>query len=61
MQETHLINKEAHDDLVGLVEDAVSQICDDYKISGKTAWTVLSALSEAKVMEIQSWEPRINN
>jgi hypothetical protein len=61
MKETQTIDKEAHDELIGLIEDSVSQICDDYKISAKVAWTVLSALSEAKVMEIESWEPRINN
>ena len=47
-----MICRESHDELVEIVEDMVEKVCNDYLISGETAWKILSALSEAKLKQL---------
>ena len=46
------LDKEIHDDLVGVIEDSVQYICDENMISGELAWTVVETLATAKLAQI---------
>lgn len=40
-------------DLTETIEDSLQYFCDDQQVSGELAWTVLSALCEAKLAELR--------
>ena len=46
------LNREVHDELVGVVEDSISFACDEYSISSELAWTVIQTLAAAKLAQI---------
>jgi len=43
------------EELLGLMEDAVSYFCSEHKVSGQRAWTMLHALAECKVSEFPTY------
>ena len=52
MTTKYSLDKEVHDDLVGVIEDSVQYICDENMISGELAWTVVETLATAKLAQI---------
>jgi len=51
------ISREAHDDLVGAVEDTIEYFCDQQMqqglpFSGEAAWVIIECLSIAKQAEL---------
>jgi len=49
----YTLDKEVSHDLRELMEDSLEFFCDNNRISGELAWTVVSAIAEAKLMEIR--------
>ena len=47
------VDRTVLNDLTELLEDSVQYHCDDYMMSGETAWTIVSCLAEAKLAEIR--------
>lgn len=47
----YTLDRTAHEELKGLIEDSVSQFCQDNMISGELAWIVTQTLAEAKVAQ----------
>ena len=47
------LDKETHDDLVGMVEDSVEHMCDKYMMSGELAWIVVETLATAKIAQLK--------
>lgn len=46
------ITKDKLNNLTELLKDSAEYFCDDNRISGETAWTILEALAEAKLAEL---------
>ena len=40
-------------ELTDIIEDTIEYACDKEQISGELAWTVVSALAEAKIAELK--------
>lgn len=49
----YTLDREVSQDLRELMEDSLEFFCDENMISGELAWTVVSAIAEAKLMEIR--------
>ena len=49
----YTLDNEAHQELVGLLEDSVAQFCQDNLISGELAWLVTQCLATAKVEQFK--------
>ena len=47
------ISREAHDELVSVIEDTVEYACDKERISGEVAWTVIECLATAKLAQLK--------
>ena len=47
------ITKEQAHELRELIEDTVEYYCDQNRISGETAWTVVECVAKAKVAQLQ--------
>ena len=47
------ISKEAHDELVEVIEDTVEYACDKERISGELAWTIVECLATAKLAQLK--------
>ena len=47
------LDKAVHDDLVGVIEDSVEHICDQYMISGELAWIIVETLATAKIQQLK--------
>ena len=47
------LDRETHDDLVGMVEDSVEHMCDKYMMSGELAWIVVETLATAKIAQLK--------
>ena len=45
--------REVHDELVGMVEDCVSQFCDDHMVSGELAWIIVDARAQARIAQLK--------
>ena len=52
MTTKYQMDKEVHDDLVGVIEDSVSYVCDEHMISGESAWTIVETLATAKLAQL---------
>lgn len=46
------ISKENLQELTEIIEDTVEYFCDKQQASGQVAWTVVQALSESKLREL---------
>ena len=49
----YTLDNDAHQELVGLLEDSVAQFCQDNMISGELAWLVTQCLATAKVEQFK--------
>ena len=49
----YTLDTHAHEELKGLIEDSVSQFCQDNMISGELAWLVTQTLAEAKLSQLK--------
>ena len=49
----YTLDNDAHQELVGLLEDSVAQFCQDNLISGELAWLVTQCLATAKVEQFK--------
>ena len=49
----YTLDRDAHQELVGLLEDSVAQFCQDNMISGELAWLVTETLATAKVEQFK--------
>ena len=47
------ISKEAHNDVVGALEDVVEYACDKYQLSGELMWKLVQSRSTAHLAEIE--------
>ena len=47
------ISREKHDNLFGVIEDAVEFFCDEERVSGEIAWTIVECIATAKLAELQ--------
>jgi len=47
------ISREAHDELVSVIEDTVEYACDQQMLSGELAWTVVESLAQAKLAQLK--------
>ena len=47
------INKDIHDELVGLIEDSVEHFCDENMVSGELTWIIVQTLAEAKIAQMK--------
>ena len=47
------LDYEAHQELVGLLEDSVAQFCQDNMVSGELAWLIAECYATAKVQEFK--------
>ena len=45
----YTLDKENHQELCELLEDTVQLWCNEHRISGELAWTVVDCLSKAKL------------
>ncbi len=43
-----ILHQQAHD-VMETIEDSVEHLCCEYMLSGEKVWTMISALSEAKL------------
>lgn len=46
------ITRDKLQNLTELLEDSTGYFCDENTVSGETTWTVLQALAEAKLAEL---------
>jgi hypothetical protein len=46
------ITREQHDELIEVLEDTVEYACDQWMISGETAWAIIECRAIAKQAEI---------
>lgn len=51
-----LFTRDSADELTDLIEDMVAYFCEENKVCGEQAWKIISAYSEAKVMEFSMSE-----
>tara|TARA_Y100000287_G_scaffold7449_1_gene5803 strand:+ start:2482 stop:2715 length:234 start_codon:yes stop_codon:yes gene_type:complete len=49
-----IITYAAKQELVELLEDSIEYFCDQERVSGQTAWTAVSALATAKLMQLNN-------
>ena len=49
----YVMVREVHDELVGMVEDCVSQFCDDHMVSGELAWIIVDARAQARIAQLK--------
>ena len=49
----YTLDNDAHQELVGLLEDSVAQFCQDNLISGELAWLVTQCYATAKVEQFK--------
>ena len=49
-----IITYAAKQELVELLEDSIEYFCDRERVSGQTAWTAVSALATAKLMQLNN-------
>lgn len=49
----YTLDRTAHEELKGLIEDSIAQFCQDNMISGELAWLVTQTLSEAKIAQFR--------
>lgn len=49
----YTLDNDAHQELVGLLEDSVAQFCQDNMISGELAWLVTQCYATAKVEQFK--------
>ena len=49
----YTLDIDAHQELVGLLEDSVAQFCQDNMISGELAWLVTQCYATAKVEQFK--------
>jgi|ETNvirenome_6_85_1030632.scaffolds.fasta_scaffold19552_8 hypothetical protein len=47
------ISKEDLTELTELIEDSVEYYCDQHRISGQLAWTIVESLGTAKLAELK--------
>ena len=47
------LNRDAHNDLVGYVEDMVEHWCDENMLGGELAWIIVETLAEAKIAQMR--------
>lgn len=47
------ITREELNELNGLIEDAVSHICDEHRLSGQLVWTCVEVYATAKLAELE--------
>ena len=47
------ITREQLDEITSVIEDTVEYACDKEQLSGELVWTVLEALSAAKLAELR--------
>lgn len=46
------ISREQHDELIAVLEDTVEYACDQWMISGETAWAIIECRAIAKQAEL---------
>ena len=49
----YTLDIELHDELKGVVEDAIEHFCNEYMISGELAWLVTETLATAKIEQFK--------
>ena len=49
----YTLDNEAHQELVGMIEDTVAQFCQDNMISGELSWLVVETLATAKIQQFK--------
>ena len=47
------ISQQQLDEITGLIEDSVQYFCDNERLSGELAWTVVQCLAETKLAELK--------
>ena len=47
------MDKENHDELVGLLEDSISYFCNQNRISGELAWLIVQCYATAKTEQFK--------
>ena len=54
MTETnYMLDRDAHQELVELIEDSVSHFCNEHMISGELSWIVVETLAQAKIEQFK--------
>ncbi len=49
----YYLDKNKHDELIGVLEDSVQYVCSEQMISGELAWLIVQTFAEAKVAEFK--------
>ena len=49
----YTLDNEAHQELIGLLEDSIAQFCQDNIISGELAWLVTECYAKAKLEQFK--------
>ena len=47
------MDRAKHDELVGVVEDAVEYFCEQEMVSGELAWIIVETLATAKIAQLK--------
>jgi len=47
------MDRATHDELVGVVEDAVEYFCDGQMVSGELAWIIVETLATSKIAQLK--------
>ena len=47
------MDRATHDELVGVIEDAVEYFCDNEMVSGELAWIIVETLATAKIQQLK--------
>ena len=50
---TYYMDKDTHDELVDILEDAIEFFCDEFKVSGQLAWIITETLATRKIAEFE--------
>ena len=56
MTDSDTILKQQAYEVMETIEDAVEHICGEYMLSGEKVWTMINALSEAKMDEFPEYD-----
>tara|TARA_B100000073_G_scaffold90593_1_gene71437 strand:- start:1056 stop:1220 length:165 start_codon:yes stop_codon:yes gene_type:complete len=47
------IDRELHDDFIGLIEDTVEYFCNENMVSGEMAWIIMQCYATAKTEQFK--------
>jgi hypothetical protein len=46
------LSREQHDELIAVLDDTIQYACDEWMISGETAWKIIECYATAKQAEM---------